>query len=184
MTDKKTSEIDELLARGRWAQARKLLAAQRQNDPTNHWVITQIGVCFYERRKYQTALEYFVEARRYKPDCPLTLWHLAGALNALGKHGQAISIYTWLLRSNVTPEEDPCWETTQWTESLKADCIFRIGVCFENFGKKQKAEECFRQYLYLLSIGMEGPTAPPADVQPSKTCHPLKGFPTATSKIQ
>lgn len=62
----------------------------------------------------------------------------------------------WLLQSDRTPQDDPCWESKAWTDALKTDCVFRIGVAFQNMEKRQKAEQCYRQYLRLLSIGMEG----------------------------
>ena len=43
------------------------------------------------------------------PDCPLTLWNLAGTLDALGKYVDAIRIYVRLLESDDSPETDPCW---------------------------------------------------------------------------
>jgi len=119
-------------------------------------VLTQLGVIFYEQRRYQEALELFLTSRRIVSDCPLTLWNLAGALDALGKSAQAVRIYTWLLDSKKSPEEDPCWESKEWTDALKTDCVYRLGLCFQHMGKKHKAEQCYRQYLDLLLVGIEG----------------------------
>lgn len=90
------------------------------------------------------------------PDCPLTLWHLAGVLDALGRHREALSIFVSLLKAKKLPDEDPCWESEQWTERLKADCVYSAGICFQNLGKKKKAEQCYREYVNLLLTGIEG----------------------------
>jgi hypothetical protein len=87
---------------------------------------------------------------------PLTLWHLAGTLDALGYTGGALRVYSWLLRCTRTPQDDPCWESTAWTDALKTDCVFRIGVCFRHLNRKDKALFCFRRYIDLLLAGAEG----------------------------
>jgi tetratricopeptide (TPR) repeat protein len=148
--------IDELLQRGDWEKARRLLQRERATAPDSHWVLTHLGVTFYEQGRYQEALDLFLRSRKIVPDCPLTLWNLAGALDALGKHAAAIRIYRGLLKSNKSFEDDPCWESKQWTQELKTDCVFRLGACFEHQGKKRAAEQSYRQYLDLLLLGMKG----------------------------
>lgn len=149
-------KIAHLFEVGDWSGARCVLEEQRQKDPSNHWVLTQLGVALYEQRRYREALRWFRKSLRIVDDCPLTLWNIAGALDALGKHTAAIRIYTRLLKSGVSYRDDPCWESQEWTESLKADCVYRLAGCFEQLGKKTKSEQCYRQYLNLLLAGVNG----------------------------
>jgi tetratricopeptide (TPR) repeat protein len=153
---KRNGAIDDLFKRGRWSEARRLLERERTRDPENHWVLTQLGVTFYEQQRYEEALLLFAASLEIVPDCPLTLWNVAGTLDALGKPAQAVSIYTWLLRSDKSPADDPCWESKQWTDVLKADCAYRLGASFTHLGKKQKARNWYLHYLDLLSAGLEG----------------------------
>ena len=92
------------------------------------------------------------------PDCPLTIWHLAGTLDALGKPADAVPLFTWLLRS--TTDADPCWESPEWANTLKADCVYRLGVCFQHLERPADAERCFRKYLDLLLGGVNGTYTP------------------------
>jgi tetratricopeptide (TPR) repeat protein len=117
-------------------------------------VLTQLGVTFYEQKRYEEALQLFLASLEIVPDCPLTLWNLAGTLDSLGKHTHAMRIFTGILRSNISPDDDPCWESAEWADALKADCVYRLGVCFQHLGKKRKAELCYRQFLSLLSLGI------------------------------
>jgi tetratricopeptide (TPR) repeat protein len=133
-----------------------LLEKEREKDPENHWLVTQLGVTFYEQRRYEDAVELFLASRQIVPDCPLTLWNLAGTLDSLGKRKEAIRIYNWLLQDKTSPEDDSCWESKEWAAALKADCVYRLGVCLEHLGKKQKAEQCYREYLNILLIGIQG----------------------------
>lgn len=149
-------KIDDLLHAEKWLEARKLLEKELKTDPQHHWLMTQIGVTFYEQRRYKEAFERFQASRKIVSDCPLTLWNLAGTLDALGEFSRALTIYRWLLQTSKSPDDDPCWESQAWTEALKSDCVYRIGVCFQHLGKRQKARDCYAQYLHLLSIGMEG----------------------------
>jgi tetratricopeptide (TPR) repeat protein len=148
--------INDLLEREQWEKARALIQKQLEKEPDSHWLLTQLGGTYYEQRHYKKALGLLLKSLDLVPDCPLTLWHLAGTLDALGDAAGALRIYTWLLESKKTPEDDPCWESTEWTDALKTDCVFRIGVCFQHLQRKDKAEYCFRQYLDLLLAGAAG----------------------------
>jgi tetratricopeptide (TPR) repeat protein len=152
----RTDTIDELFRRGEWQAAQTLLENERAADPENHWLLTQLGVTYYEQRRYEEALLLFLTSLKIVGDCPLTLWNLAGTLDALGKSSEAIEIFRWLLESKKSAEDDPCWESKEWTDALKADCVYRLGVCFQHLGKKRTAEHCFRQYVDLLLLGIDG----------------------------
>ncbi|MBX3415278.1 MAG: tetratricopeptide repeat protein [Pirellulales bacterium] len=148
--------IEALLAAEKWDAARSLLEQELARAPEDHWLITQLGVVSYEQRKYPAALKQFVRSLEIVADCPLTLWNLAGTLDALGKVERAIPIYAALLRSKKSSADDPCWESPRWTDSLKADCIYRLGVCFQKLGKLKESEAYYRRYLDLLLAGVVG----------------------------
>ncbi len=151
-----SDRINVLFDRGMWLTARKLLERERNKSPDSHWVITQLGVTYYELRKHKTALRLFQASEKIDPDCPLTLWHLAGTLDALGQSRRAIRIYSKLLKVKTSFIDSLCWESEKWADSLKADCVYRLGVCWRKLGKTRRAENCFRQYLNLLMLGIEG----------------------------
>jgi tetratricopeptide (TPR) repeat protein len=154
--NKRKGKIDDLFQRAQWEEARRILERQRVEDPHDHWVLTQLGVTFYEQRRYEEALQLFLESQQIVPDCPLTLWNLAGTLDALGNYANALRVYTWLLLNQKSPDDDPCWESKEWADALKTDCVYRVGVCFHHLGEKRKAERWYRQYLDFLSNGIEG----------------------------
>jgi tetratricopeptide (TPR) repeat protein len=115
-----------------------------------------LGVTYYEERKYKQALALFQASREIVDDCPLTLWNLAGTLDAIGRHSEALQFFAWLCESRTSPDDDPCWENKEWAESLRNDCIYRMGICFQNLGNKKEAERLYRQYLDLLLVGAHG----------------------------
>jgi len=155
-TNKVGDRIDELLQRERWEEARALIENALKREPRSHWLLTQLGVTHYEQGQYKKALEVLLRSRFILPDCPLTLWNLAGTLDALGDPGAAIRLYTWLLQSTKTPEDDPCWESSKWTDALKTDCLFRLGLCFKHLHQDNLAAYCFRKYIDIFSLGSGG----------------------------
>jgi tetratricopeptide (TPR) repeat protein len=155
-SDPDGSTISGLIEQARWEEARRLIDDELEKDPRNHWLITQRGVTLYEQFKYEDSLKCFLAALEIVPDCPLALWNFGGALDQLGNHSEAMKVFTWLLTSRKSPEDDPCWESEEWSDALKADCVYRIGVCFRHLGKVRKAGDCLRQYLSLLSAGIDG----------------------------
>jgi hypothetical protein len=153
---KRNRTLESLLNHSKWGEARKLIERDLKKEPENHWLLTQLGVTHYEEGRYRDALSPLESSLKIVPDCPLTLWNLAGTLDAMEKPEQAVPIYTWLLRSKKSAADDPCWESKEWTESLKTDCIYRLGVCFLHLKRCESAEHCFRQYVNLLLAGMNG----------------------------
>ncbi len=149
-------QIDDLIHAEQWEQARTLIEKALKKEPESHWLLTQLGETYYEQRQYKKALELLLHSRDILPDCPLTLWHLANTLDALGYHGGAIRLYTWLLRSKKTAKDDPCWESEAWANALKTDCIYRLGLCFKHCGREDRAAYCLRKYLALQVVGSEG----------------------------
>ena len=135
-----SSRINDLFHQNKWEEARKILEIESERDPHSHWVLTQLGVTFYEESKYEDALKLFFTSLNIVDTCPLTLWNMAGTLDALGEYARAVQIYTWLLQSTKSSDEDPCWESKEWTDALKTDCVYRLGVCFRHLGKKLEAE--------------------------------------------
>jgi tetratricopeptide (TPR) repeat protein len=149
-------QIDDLIDAEQWEQARALIEKTLKKDPQSHWLRTQLGETYYEQRQYKRALEHLLQSRDIVADCPLTLWHLANTLDALGHYGDAIRLYTWLLRSRKTAEDDPCWESEAWTDALKTDCVYRLGLCFKHHGRDDLAAYCIRKYLGLQEVGSRG----------------------------
>lgn len=176
---KLSDKINDLFQRGEWEKARRLLENEREGDSDNHWVLTQLGVTFYEQKRYKDALQLFKASCAIVADCPLTLWNLAGTLDLLGKHRDAIKIYTWLLQTKLSPEEDPCWESKEWTDALKTDTLFRLGSCLQSLGKKRKAEDFYRQYLNLLLIGGDGTYSAEEVTSRIRSLHEGKNAPAA-----
>ncbi len=147
--------INDLIMTEQWKVARALIEKALKKEPRSHWLLTQLGETYYEQRNYKKALEVLLRSREIVPDCPLTLWHLAGTLDALGDHVGAIRLYTWLLRSTKTADDDSCWESAEWTSALKTDCLFRLGLCYQHVKRKELAARCFRKYIEILSLGAE-----------------------------
>ena len=115
MSAKPNREIETLLSRGAWENARKSIERELAKRPDDHWLLTQLGVTHYEEGRYAESLKPFLASLEIVSDCPLTLWNLAGALDAIGKPEVAVPIYTWLLKSKKTPADDSCWESEAWT---------------------------------------------------------------------
>ncbi len=148
--------INRLILAEEWDKARLLIKKKLAKEPESHWLLTQLAETYYEQRHYKRALALLLRSLDIVGDCPLTLWHLAGTLDALGDPAGALRLYTWLLESKKTADEDPCWQSAAWTDALKTDCVYRMGLCFKHQKRKDQAEYCFRQYIDLLLAGAAG----------------------------
>jgi tetratricopeptide (TPR) repeat protein len=150
------SRLNRLLARGKWAEARKLLAPELARDPDDHWLLARMSAVYYEQRKYHKAFELIEKAHQAAPNCPLVLWDMAGTLDMLGKKEQAIQIYLRLIERGVESiAHDECGEGIRWARSLVTDYYYRLAQCYLDRGQKTRAVNCMRTYLERRALGAQ-----------------------------
>src|ERR1700736_806345 len=101
MTNKTIDPIQRAFDADDWKQARKLIRAELEKDPTHHWLLTRLATTYYEEKDYAKALAISEKAMRSNPRCPLVLWDYACALDMLGRSDDAIVVWDKLLRRGV-----------------------------------------------------------------------------------
>jgi tetratricopeptide (TPR) repeat protein len=65
------SKIERLLDAEEWSAARRAIRAELRSDPKNHWLLTRLGLTYYEEKDYRHALECERRALAEAPHCPL-----------------------------------------------------------------------------------------------------------------
>jgi tetratricopeptide (TPR) repeat protein len=63
-----SSKIEALIEAENWRAARQAIRVELRLSPKNHWLLTRLGLTFYEERRYQRALEYELLALAEAPD--------------------------------------------------------------------------------------------------------------------
>src|SRR5207249_3788765 len=63
-------QIESAIGREDWKQARKLIRMWLRRSPKSHWLLTRMGLTYYEQRQYRRALAYERRALRIAPRCP------------------------------------------------------------------------------------------------------------------
>jgi tetratricopeptide (TPR) repeat protein len=76
--------IEAAIRSERWKKARQLIRAELNEKPNSHWLLTRLGLTYYEERAYRASLWYSQKALRLAPECLLALWDYAGSLQMLG----------------------------------------------------------------------------------------------------
>jgi hypothetical protein len=80
------------------------------------------------------------------------LWDLAGTLDMLDKPAKALSIYRKLLQRGVAGiAHGDHGEGTAWATALLVDCVYRIGVCFQDLRRPHHALHFLLAFLDLRS---------------------------------
>ena len=75
--------------------------------------------------EYDRALRCSQRARELAPKCPLVLWDLAGTLQVLGRHEEALALYRALAkRKRGWLAKDPCVANRAQAKGLIADAAF------------------------------------------------------------
>ena len=87
------SKIEELIDSEEWTAARREINAALKKHPDDHWLLTRLGLTYYEQHRYQKALEIEEKALKISPECPLVLWDYAGTLQMLDQHKKSIKVF-------------------------------------------------------------------------------------------
>ncbi len=140
--------LDKLLEREDWYRARQLLQAALKYSPDDHWLISRIGLTYYEDGKYRVALRHQIRAAKLAPGCSLVKWELAGCLDMLRRDSEAAQIYRSLSRASPRlARKDGCFEGVVWLRGLAADSLFRLSMIMERNHRLMAARRHLEKYL-------------------------------------
>jgi tetratricopeptide (TPR) repeat protein len=147
-------QIEEAIERDNWQKARLLIRQWLRREPNDHWLLTRLGLTYYEQKQYRRALRYELKALQIEPYCPLVVWDYAGTLDMLGRKKEALSVYRWLTSwGEEKLAFGPCGEGIQAARSLIADCFYRIAVILEEQGQRKRAIAAFQEHLSRRTRG-------------------------------
>ena len=144
----------EMRRSGRWLAARKAIEKALKVDPHNHWLLTRLGLTYYELRDYAAALPYSEQALALDPKCPLALWDCAGTLQMLGRHREAVDVYRGLIRRGARRiAHGRCGEGMAGARGLIEDCHYRLADSLKALGRADEALAAFTKHLDLRGPG-------------------------------
>ncbi len=140
--------IEDCIAHEQWEAARRLIEEALTDMPESHWLLTRLGLTYYEQFDYRKALEIAEKALAIAPDCPLVLWDYAGSLEMLDRPQEAIAVYQKLIERGVEAlAYDECGEGRAWARGLYADCFYRMSHCCLALGRKAEALDVLSRHL-------------------------------------
>ena len=169
-------EIEEAIERGDWLGARVLIQAALDAGPDDHWLLTRLGLTYYEQFDYQRALELSEQALALAPNCPLVLWDYAGGLEMLDRPQEALTVYQQIVDRGIDSlAYDPCGEGRARARGLHADCLYRMSHCRLALGDRGKAIELLEQHIQLRGPGCHS-IYPLADIRREARDLQARGF--------
>jgi predicted Zn-dependent protease len=149
-------KIESAIERDDWKRARRHIRAWLRRSPRNHWLLTRMGLTYYEQRRYRQALAYERRALRLAPHCPLVMWDYAGTLDMLGRKKEALALFRRLLnRGEQRLAHGPCGEGVRRARSLMADCFYRIAAILEEQHKRKSALHAYKEHLARRKRGTQ-----------------------------
>jgi tetratricopeptide (TPR) repeat protein len=137
-----------------WKKARQLIRGALRREPGSHWLITRLGLTYYEEREYRASLSYSRRALKLAPKCPLALWDHAGSLQMLGRHRMALRIYRQIVSRGI--EEiayGDCGEGLRWARGLIADCHYRQAHSYKKLKEWKAAIDSYRKHIRMQGPG-------------------------------
>jgi len=147
-------QIEAAIQQDDWPTARRLIRAALRRQPDSHWLLTRLGLTYYEQRDYDRALFYEQKAYKLAPRCPLVLWDLAGTYDMLERFTEAQRIYRRLISRGISAIAfGACGEGVAWARGLIADCWYCVANIERQRGRRARAIASFRRHLALRGPG-------------------------------
>lgn len=149
-----SKEIEDAIDLENWEEARTLIRNELKRYPRNHWLITRLGLTYYEQRQYKRSLHYSEKALSLAPNCPLVLWDYAGCLDMLDRTKEAISVYKRIIKKGINNiAHGECGEGNVRARRLVADCHYRLARCYLDIDQSKEAIREFKHHLSLRGSG-------------------------------
>ena len=140
--------IEQHIANNEWEQARQLIENALVDEPQSHWLLTRLGLTYYEQYDYQRALELEEKALALSPNCPLVLWDYAGALDMLNRPQEALAVYQRIIDQGIDIlAYDQCGEGRAQARGLYADSLYCMGHCYLALNQQDRAIEALQRHL-------------------------------------
>lgn len=140
--------IDSLIMCEMYDEAIVLLRRELRQDKDNHWLLAELSTCYHEKREYEKSLECIERAMGIEPECPLVLWHYAGALSSCERDSAALVIYMSLINRGVKKiAYGKCGEGLEAARSLVNDCRYRVGCIYYDQRNLTEAAKWFSEHL-------------------------------------
>ena len=147
------SKIERLISAEDWPAARRAVRAKLRSSPNDHWLLTRLGLTYYEERRYKQALKYSLCALAEVPSCPLALWDYAGSLEMLDQPEAALKVHLLLVGRGIQQIAfGDCGEGLAWARGLIADCHYRMAHCYTALQRPKMAIKSLKSH-----IGLRGP---------------------------
>ena len=149
-----SSSIENLISIENWPEARRAIRSRLRSSPNDHWLLTRLGLTYYEEKRYEQALKYELRALEKAPNCPLVLWDYAGSLDMLDQRQQALAVYRRLIRRGIPAiAYGDCGEGLAWARGLIADCHYRIAHCYLGQHRRRLAVKSLLNHMALRGPG-------------------------------
>ena len=116
----------------------------------SHWELAERCGLMCDNQNFEKAYEYITEALKIKEDCPLSWWYLACTLEGLEEFNEAITVWEHIISFDtihINFEENPCWESVEFKESLIIDSYYRVACTFLLIGEIENSKKRFEQFL-------------------------------------
>lgn len=156
VTKSLSANPSKLIMRGKYDQAIVLLRNDLKQSPDCHWLWFELSSAYYEKKQYKRALKYAEKSLEIVPNCPLALWHCAGALShtasILGmteNFQKSYDIYKRLIKKGVAGLDrmDCCNEGHEYNIGLINDCRLCIGMCTYGMSKYKEAKRWTKLFI-------------------------------------
>jgi hypothetical protein len=134
--------VSRLIRDDEYQEAIRVIRKFLRKHPKSHWLMACLSCCYYEQYRYDLAVRWAWRAVDITPECPLSMWYYATALDMWGRRQAkeeksikwaldvALIVFRQMLKFGLRymATVDPCGEGYSKAGSILNDARYRMAL--------------------------------------------------------
>ena len=161
--------VSRLIREDKYKEAVHLIRKLLRTHPKSHWLMACLSCCYYEQYKYNLAVRWAWRAVDIYPECPLSMWYYATALDMWGRRQAkeeqskkwALDVATIVFKKMLKfglrfiATVDPCGEGYGQAGALLNDCRYRLALIYWHRKEYHEAIRWAKLHLRKRTAGQK-----------------------------
>jgi tetratricopeptide (TPR) repeat protein len=148
-------KLNALYDKKEWEKVKDLLENEIKKFPDEYFLHTSLAKAYFNLKLFEKAYNSALTAYNIEPNDPLVIYDYACTLYSLNKYSEAITQWNKIVIQGVQNIINSEYgESVNWAKSIVNDSLFRLALCYIEFGDNHKSINLINEHLKYRQRGV------------------------------